>query len=228
MIQLRRMSLFGRRSSRLLRVIAVAALAQDCAPVIMHGPDVPGGFSGGVTAVLGRGPTYENGDDPGPFYFGAAIASLAYGIRPDNGGLPSMRLGLQAPTGAALGSDLYLQVPHKWLAPVAAGAGLLAEFPNGRQMPYLQVGVKNGGGFGLNAVVGSYASRRSYTGYWVRERAQVDWLTLEIPIADWASLYLHGGFASGHVVKQFNRDSTPYVNEDRWVTLGGLTLEFHR
>jgi hypothetical protein len=208
-------------------VIAVACLTQGCAPVIMHGPDVPRGFSGGVSAVLGRGPTYENGDDPGPFYFGAATASLAYGFRPDNGGLPSMRLGLQAPTDGGVGSDLYIQVPRKWLSPLAAGAGLLAEFPNARQMPYLQAGIKNGSGFGVNAVVGRYADRRSYATYWVRERAQVNWVTLELPIAEWASLHLHGGFASGHVVKQSTRDTTPYIDEDRWVYLGGLTFEFH-
>ena len=216
-----------RRSSILLILIAATYLAQGCAPVIMHGPDVHKGFSGGVSAVLGTGPTYENGDDPGPFYSGALTASLAYGIRPDNDGLPSVRLGLQAPTSDGVGSDLYLQVPRKWLGPVAAGAGLLAEFPHRRQMPYLQLGLSNGSGFGLNAVIGRYADRWSHPSYWVRERAQVNWVTLELPIAEWASLHLHGGFASGHVVKQSTRDTTPYVDEDRWVYLSGLTVEFH-
>ena len=181
-----------------------------------------------VSAVLGNGPTYENGDDRGPFYFGAAVASLAYGISPENHALPAVRFGVQAPTAIAVASDLYLQVPRLWLHPFAVGAGLLAELPNGRQMPYLQAGIKNSRDFGVNAVLGRYANRRSPTGYWVREKPRVSWLTLQIPVAGWASFYLHGGFASGHIVKQMDRSPTPYIDEDRWVRLGGLTFEIHR
>lgn len=209
-------------------LVALVLSVEACAPVIAHGPDVRSGFSGGLSAVLGNGPTYENGDDPGPFYFGAVTASAAYGIRSANDSRPALRFGLQAPTGGGAAVDLYVQTPRKWLAPVAAGFGLMAEFSDGRQMPYMQAGIKNRDGFGLDVAIGRYSNKNSAIGYTLHERAQVNWLSFEVPIARWASLYLRGGFASGHVTKQGNRDSTPYVDEDRWVKLGGATLELHR
>lgn len=182
-----------------------------------------------MSAVLGNGPTYENGDDPGPFYFGAATASAAYGIRSASDSRPAVRFGVQAPTEGEAAVDLYMQAPRKWFAPsVSAGIGLMAEFSEGRQMPYVQAGVKSREGFGLDLAIGRYSNRYSAIGYTLHERAQVNWLSLEVPVARWASLYFRGGFASGHVTKQANRAATPYVDEDRWVKLGGATLELHR
>lgn len=198
-----------------------------CAPIIAHGPDVHSGFSGGVSAALGNGPRYENGDDPGPFYLGAAAISAAYGFRPESDALPAFRVGLQAPTEGAVAVDIFAQTPRRWLGPVAAGAGILAEISRGRQMPYLQAGVRNEEGLGVNLAVGRYRNDVSGIGYAVNERAQVNWLSFELPLTRWAAIHLHAGFASGHV-KKTSRQAVTYVDEDRWVRLGGVTLEFHR
>ena len=133
--------------------VLVFALAA-CAPIIAHGPDVHSGFSGGVSAALGNGPTYENGDDPVPFYLGAAAISAAYGIRPESDARPAFRFGLQAPTEGTVAVDIFAQTPRKWLGPVSAGAGILGEISRGRQMPYVQAGVRNEAGFGVNLAVG--------------------------------------------------------------------------
>jgi len=222
------------RLSTTVVLISLAFFVQACAPVIAHGPDVRSGFTGGMSAVLGNGPTYENGDDPGPFYFGAAVASAGYGIRPTSDSRPAVRLGLQAPTTGGLAADLYVQTPRRWLTPLATGIGVLAEFSDGRQMPYVQIGAKNREGFGFDIAVGRYSNKISKPGNTLRapghtrrEMAQVNWLSFEAPLARWVSLYVRGGFASGHVTKQaFGR--APYVDEDRWVRLGGVTLELHR
>ena len=103
------------------RLLVLMLSIQACAPVIAHGPDVHSGFSGGVSAALGSGPRYENGDDPGPFYFGALAVSAAYGFRSAKDSRPAMRLGIQAPTHSGAAADLYLQAPRKWISPVAAG-----------------------------------------------------------------------------------------------------------
>ena len=215
------------RTFRKLTGFSFLAPLQACAPIIAHGPDVHPGFTGSGTVVLGNGPTYENGDDPGPFYFGATVLSAGYGFRPRNSSLPAIRFGVQAPTRGGAAADIYLQAPRRWLSPFAAGVGVLAEFPERRAMPYLQAGARNQRGFGLNFVVGRYSDRIAKIGYTVWERAQVNWLNVEVPLTDWASLYLHGGFASGHVTKRNNSSSTPYVDEDRWVRLGGATIELH-
>lgn len=200
---------------------------QACAPIIAHGPDVRPGFTGSGTVILANGPTYENGDDPGPFYFGATVLSLGYGIRPANSSLPAIRVGVQAPTTRGAAADIYLQAPRRWLSPFAAGVGVQAEVPQRREMPYLQAGVKNQQGFGVDFVVGRYSDRSPKVGYTVWERAQVNWLNVEVPLTEWVSLYLHGGFASGHVTKRNSSSSTPYVDEDRWVRLAGATIELH-
>jgi hypothetical protein len=213
-----------------VRIVAFALIfvSASCAPIIAHGPDVRSGFSGGVSTALGNGPTYENGDDPVPFYLGAAAINAAYGIRPESDARPAFRFGLQAPTAGAVSADIFAQAPRKWLGPVAAGAGILAEFSRGRQMPYLQAGVRSKEGFGVNLAVGRYRDHDSRAGTSVDERAQVNWLSFELPISRQAAIHLHAGYASGHVKKTFTGGTEPYVDEDRWVRLGGVTLEFHR
>src|SRR5690242_16819763 len=111
--------------------------------MIAHGPDVNSGFSGGVSASLGSGPRYENGDDPGPFYSGAAAVSAAYGIRPVSNSRPAFRFGVQGPTAGGLAVDAFAQTPRRWLGKVSGGIGVLAEFSNGRQMPYVQAGMRS-------------------------------------------------------------------------------------
>lgn len=209
------------RLSTTVVLISLAFFVQACAPVITHGPDVRSGFTGGLTAVLGNGPKYRTGELPGHFYDGAAVVSAGYGIRPMSDSRPAMRVGLQGPytSDDAGAADLYVQTPRRWLTPVAAGIGVLAEFPEGRQMPYVQIGAKNRKGFGFDIAVGRYSTGR--------ESAQVNWLSFEVPFARRASLYFRGGFASGHVTTQTSR-SAPYVEVDRWVRLGGVTLELHR
>jgi hypothetical protein len=177
---------------------------------------------------LGNGPTYENGDDPVPFYLGAAAINAAYGIRPESDARPAFRFGLQAPTGGAVSVDVFAQTPRKWLGPVAAGAGILAEVSRGRQMPYVQAGVRNEEGFGVNLAVARYWDHDSRAASNINERAQVNWLSFELPLARWAALHLHAGYASGHVKKTSDRQTVTWVDEDRWVRLGGVTLEFHR
>jgi hypothetical protein len=208
---------------------ALVFVLAGCAPIIAHGPDVHPGFSGGVSAALGNGPTYENGDDPVPFYLGAAEINAAYGIRPESDSRPAFRFGLQAPTAGAVSADIFTQAPRRWLGPVAAGGGILGEFSrDGRLMPYLQAGVRNDAGFGINVAVGRYWNHDRRASTTVNERAQVNWLNFEVPLGERAALHLHAGYASGHVKKTFNGGTEPYVDEDRWVRLGGATLEFHR
>ena len=199
-----------------------------CAPIIAHGPDVHSGFSGGMSTALGSGPTYENGDDPVPFYLGAAALNAAYGIRPESDTRPAFRFGLQAPTAGPVSADIFAQAPRRWLGPVAAGAGILGEFAGGRVMPYLQAGVRNKEGFGINAAIGRYWNHDNWRNASVYEKAQVNWLNFEVPLGQRAALHLHAGYASGHVKKTYNGGTEPYVDEDRWVRLGGVTLEFHR
>ena len=206
----------------------IILMTGGCAPMIPHGPDVHDGFSTGISAAIGRGPTYENGDDPGPFYFGAALVSVAYGIRPASDARPALRLGLQGPVTSTLAVDIFAQAPRKWFGPINAGAGLLGDPTHGRQMPYVQAGVRNKAGYGLNGAIGRYRDRTLRPSYSVDERAQVNWLSLEVPVGRTATLHLHGGYAAGHVIKTSKNASTPYVDEDRWVRLGGATLELHR
>ena len=212
-----------RAASTLGASAALILLSNACAPIITHGPDVRRGFSGGVSAALGDGPTYENGDDPGAFYVGAAIMNVAYGVRPQSDSRPAFRLGIQGPTIDAVAADLFVQAPRKWLKPLTAGVGLLGEFSDGRRMPYVQAGFRSAEGFGLNAAIGRY---KNASGSKV-ENAQVNWLSLETPLTKWAALHFHFGYAAGHVTKRI-RGEAPYVDEDRWVKLGGATLEFHR
>lgn len=218
-------------SSTFARHLALAGfplVLHGCAPIITHGPVVNRGFSGGVTTVLGSGPMYENGDDPSPFYAGSAAISGAYGWRPSRTSLPALRLGLQVPTEGWFSSDLYVQTPPAWLGPFAGGVGLLAELPNGRRMPYVQGGIQNSENIGVDLVVGRYSHRAAYIGYSIEERAYVNWLSFQIPISLGATVHLHAGMARGHVRKRLNNSAVPYVNEDRWVRLGGATIEFHR
>ncbi|HEX6576553.1 MAG TPA: hypothetical protein VF042_16410 [Gemmatimonadaceae bacterium] len=198
-------------------------LITGCAPIITHGPDVHPGFSGGASAAIGDGPTYENGDDPGPFYIGAAIVNVAYGVRAKSDSRPSFRFGLQGPTIDAVALDLFVQAPRKWLRPVSAGAGFMGEFSDGRRMPYVQTGIRSAEGFGLNAAVSRYKDARRNR----MEKAQVNWLSFEAPLTKFAALHFHFGYASAHVTKWIRLDETPYIDEDRWVKLGGATLELH-
>src|SRR5688572_11854937 len=107
---------------------SIGLVGFGCAPMIAHGPDIHSGFSGGASASLGTGPRYENGDDPGPFYWGATTLSAAYGIRPSSDYRPAIRLGIQGPTVGGLAIDAFAQTPRRWLGPVSAGIGVLAEF----------------------------------------------------------------------------------------------------
>jgi hypothetical protein len=212
-----------------ITAFALVFVVAACAPIIAHDPDVHSGLSGGVSAALGNGPTYENGDDPVPFYLGAAALSVAYGIRPESDARPAYRFGLQAPTAGFVAADIFAQAPRKWLGPVAGGVGILGEFSrDGRLMPYLQAGVRNKEGFGLNVAIGHYWNNDRGTYFIVNERAQVNWLNFEAPLGSRAAIHLHGGYASGHVKKTFKGGAEPYVDEDRWVRLAGITLEFHR
>lgn len=78
-------------------------------------------------------------------------------------------------------------------------------------------------------MIGRYdEGRRQFIGYWSHERATVTWLTLQLPVTDRATVHLHGGLARGHVTRQGTNGGAPYIDEDRWVSLGGLTLELHR
>jgi len=221
---------FGRTKSVAYRCAAFALVfaCAACAPIIAHGPEVRPGFSGGMSAALGNGPTYENGDDPGPFYLGAVAINAAYGVRPESDARPAFRFGLQAPTAGAVSVDVFAQTPRKWLGPVSAGAGILAEVSRGRQMPYVQAGVRNEEGFGVNLAVARYWDHDRRAGDDINERAQVNWLSFELPLSRWAAIHLHAGYASGHVKKTYDRQTVTYVDEDRWVRLGGVTLEFHR
>lgn len=211
-----------------IHFVACAFSLQACAPVITHGPEVRSGFTGGATTALGKGPRYENGDDPGPFYFGATMVNVGYGVRPTSNSRPALRIGVQAPTVGAAAADLYVQAPRRWLGPVSAGVGILSDFAEGRQMPYIQAGAKNRDGFGLDVAIGRYSDDFTTSTYIVHERAQVNWLSFEAPLAKYVSVYFRGGFASGHVTKLFLRDVTPYRDERRWVRLGGASIELHR
>ena len=210
-------------------IVGLILVVEACAPVIAHRPDVRQGITGGVTAALGNGPTYENGDDPGPFYSGALMANVGYGFRPTTESRPAVSIGLQGPTVENVALDFYLQAPRRWFGPVAGGVGVLAEFSGGRQMPYLQAGTKNGSGVSVDVAVGRYTrSYKSKFGYSRQERAQVGWLSLEVPLEKHMSVYLRGGYASGHVTKWIGPGSIPYIDEDRHVGLGGVSIELHR
>ena len=212
-------------------VLLAAPLATGCAPMIAHGPSVHPGFSAGASATLGTGPTYENGDDPGPLYLGAGMVHAAYGWRPVRGDLPALRVGLQGPAAGGAGADVYVQAPRAWLGPVAAGAGFLAEGAgrSGRVMPYAQVGVENAAGFGTHVVVGQYdQGQRQFVGYTSHERATVTWLSAQLPASSGMTIHVHAGLARGHVTRQNSNSPTPYIDEDRWVGLGGLSVELHR
>jgi hypothetical protein len=139
-----------------------------------------------------------------------------------------VRVGIQTPTEGGFASDMYVQAPRSWLGKFAMGAGLLTGTPSGRSMPYLQLGIESSEHFGVDAVVGHYSQSEQKVRYSVSERAYVNWLSLQIPFAPWATGYVHGGFARGHVRKQFDDDPLPYIDENRWVRLGGATIEFHR
>ena len=217
------------RKGKLVVVVrGLLPLTAACAPMIPHGPDVKPGFSVGASAALGTGPTYENGDDPGPFYRGAVLVNSAYGLRSENGSLPAIRVAAQSPTDEAVGTDVYVQVPPAWLGRMAGGVGLLAEFPTGRRLPYAQLGVQDRRGYGVNIVSGRYNSQKQYMGYSSKENAQVTWLSAQIPLFARATVHIHGGMARGHVKRQFDNSNTPYIDEDRWVNMTGLTLELHR
>jgi hypothetical protein len=202
-------------------------LVQACAPMIPHGPRVRAGPSGGFSAALGRGPTYSNGDDPGPFYLGAAALSGAYGWRPARASLPAVQVGVQLPWPGPISTDLYVQAPSAWLGPVAGGVGVRTEV-DGRAMPYAQVGVQHSSGAGLHLVVGRYAHTRQQLMYSDEERASVGWLSAQLPMWSRLTAHLHGGLARGHVRRRYDRGGEPYVDEDRWVGMGGVTVEVHR
>ncbi|MHB1073143.1 MAG: hypothetical protein ACYC3Q_10010 [Gemmatimonadaceae bacterium] len=94
---------------------------------------------------------------------------------------------------------------------------------------YVQAGVQDGRGLGVHLVSGWYDNPREQEwGYWHEERAQVTWLSAQLPVSAWATLHAHAGYARGPVTKQFDRDQAPYIDEDRWVHLGGITVELHR
>jgi hypothetical protein len=195
--------------------------------MIPHGPRVRAGPSGGFSAALGRGPTYANGDDPGPFYFGAAALSGAYGWRPASASLPAVQVGMQLPWPGPISTDLYVQAPSAWFGPVAAGAGVHTEV-DGRAMPYAQVGVEDARGAGVHLVVGRYAHRRQQLMYSNEERASVGWLSAQLPLRSRLTAHLHAGLARGHVLTRYDMGGAPYLDEDRWVGLGGVTFEVHR
>lgn len=211
-------------------LVGIIVLATGCAPMIGHGPVVLPGFSVGASAALGVGPTYGNGDDPSPFYLGAGMLQAAYGWQPTNRRLPAIRVGVQGPVeGGDVGADVYVQAPRAWLGPAAVGVGVLAEAPGHRTMPYAQVGVQDARGVGAHIVLGRYdEGRRQFDGYWSHERASVTWVSAQMPAADWATVHVHGGLARGHVTRQMTSGGAPYVDEDRVVSLWGLTLELHR
>lgn len=214
---------------RALRALAVVItpLSTACAPMIGHGPVVHPGLTVGASAALGTGPRYANGDDPGPFYLGAGMVQAAYGWQPASGHLPAFRVGVQGPVEGTVGADVYLQAPRAWLGPAAVGVGALID--GHRSMPYAQFGAQNARGFGGHVVVGRYdEGRRQYIGYWSHERASVTWLSVQLPATARATVHLHGGLARGHVTRQLQNSGTPYIDEDRWVNLGGVSLELHR
>lgn len=196
-----------------------------CAPVVVNAPDVRSGFTTGLTGVGGWGPTYENGDDPGPLYSGAFLLHVAYGIRPTSEWRPALRVGVQYPSRGTLATDLYVQAPRRLLGPVAAGIGVLTEHGGGRQMPYAQAGLTSQRGYGANVVVGRYSLSDSLNGYTSDERSRVNWLNLEAPVTSRLSLLLRGGYASGHVTRRRLNEPQPYIDEDRWVRLAGATLQ---
>jgi hypothetical protein len=218
------------RKGQLAEVVirGLLPMGAACAPMIPHGPDVNPGLSVGGSAALGGGPTYENGDDPGPFYLGALGVNVAYGWRPQNGSLPAIRVAAQAPAHDGIGADVYVQVPPDWLGRIAGGVGMLAEVPTGRRMPYAQLGILDDRGYGLNVVTGRYNDRKQFLGYWSQERAQVTWVSAQLPLYSRATVHIHGGRAQGHVKRQNDNSVTPYIDEDRWVNMAGLTLELHR
>ena len=202
-------------------------VVQACAPIVTHGPQVRPGASGGISVAVGSGPTYENGDDPGPYMFGGAVAHAAYGLRPESPRAPALRVGLQMPTYGWSATDVYVQAPRAWLgSSAAAGAGVLAE-GSGRVIPYVQAGVANAMGAGIDVVAGGYTHRWGGIGYDVHERVGLSWLSAQLPLARWLTAHGHLGFARGHVRKYGQASSAPWLDENRWVRLSGLTLEVH-
>jgi hypothetical protein len=121
-----------------------------------------------------------------------------------------------------------MQVPESWLGKMAGGVGVLAEAREQRYMPYVQFGGENSRRTGAHIVVGTYAYTDDRASLSVRERATVSWLSLQLPVTRWNTLHLHGGYAYGHVRKQYHVSATPYIDENRWVGLFGLTMELHR
>jgi hypothetical protein len=180
-----------------------------------------------MSVAIPDGPTYENGDDPGPLYFGALTGHLAYGWRPSDTRTPALSVGIQVPTVGWTAADVYVQAPRAWLGKVSGGMGVRAE-NGGRVMPYLQAGVVDAKGAGADVVVGGYTDRWGGMGYSVDERIGVSWLSAQLPIGGWMTSQLHFGFARGHVRKMSTGRPDPYIDEDRWVRLAGLTLEVHR
>jgi len=221
--------MFASSSSRISRVVLVACCVavQACAPIVTHGPQVRPGGSGGISVSVGGGPTYENGDDPGPYPFGGAVLHAAYGFRPASPREPALRVGFQMPTYGWSAADVYVQAPRAWLgSSSAAGVGLLAE-GSGRVMPYVQAGVANAAGAGVDVVAGAYTFRWGGIGYDVYERAGLGWLSAQLPLARWLTARGHVGFARGHVRKYSQGSAEPWLDENRWVKLSGLTLEVH-
>jgi len=216
-----------RNIARALALVACGLNLQACAPMITHGPDVRQGLSAGMSIVVPDGPTYENGDDPGPLYFGALAGHVAYGWRPADERTPALSLGVQVPTLGWTATDVYVQAPRAWLGKAAGGVGVRAD-GSGRIMPYVQAGMVNADGAGADLVVGGYTDRWGGIGYTVDERIGVSWLSTQLPIGRWVTSQVHLGFARGHVRKTSAGLPDPYIDEDRWVRLGGLTLEVHR
>lgn len=211
----------SRRSSLAAALLAVTATSA-CAPIVSHGSHIRPGFSGGSTTVIGSGPTYENGDDPGPLYLGAATLNAAYGWVPSNAQVPSVRVGLQAPVAA----DLYVQAPRGWLGPGAVGVGMLYSLFH--TMPYLQTGVQKASGLGLHALAGRYAYRGETSVLAEsEERARVYLGAAQVPMTGRMTVHVHAGYADGHVRRRLRNSSTFYIDEDRWARLAGFTVEFH-
>jgi hypothetical protein len=105
---------------------------------------------------------------------------------------------------------------------------MISDFRVKRFIPYVQAGREDARRVGGHVVVGAYAFTEQRNGFFVRERAAVSWLSLQLPVGRWNTIHLHGGYALGHVKKQVNASSTPFIDENRWVGLFGATMELHR
>ena len=212
-------------------LVVCSGTSYACAPVIAHGPQVQRGLSAGTTLVIANGPTYENGDDPGPFLFGTLSVNAAYGWRPADGRAPAVRIGVQTSPLGVVGTDVYVQAPPRWLGLGALGVGVHSD-GGVRHMPYLQAGLANRDGYGAHLVAGRYAYRFQGKSFTLDENAAVGWLSAQIPLGAHVTAHLHGGYARGHAVKRSYggavQSDDPYIDEDRWSTLGGATFELHR